>query len=161
MSKSLRPGRLAAIAIAMLTIAALGVAGCGSSSKSKSKSKTTTAPAITKAAFVSKANAICTKGNKVTNAAGAKLGKHPTKAQLTAYAKTVAVPSIQLQISAVKALGAPSGDEATVNKMVTLAQADLNKLKSNPALLTGKIDQFADFAKIAHPYGLKACDKNS
>jgi hypothetical protein len=156
MKKSLRLGRLA-VAMAVLAIAAMAAAGCGSSSKSK----TTTAPAITKAAFVSKANAICTKGNKATNAAGAKLGKNPTKAQLTAYAKTVAVPSIQLQITSVKALGAPSGDEATVKKMLTLAQADLNKLKSNPALLNGKTDAFADFAKIAHPYGLKACDKNS
>jgi hypothetical protein len=158
MKKSLRLGTLA-VAMAVLAIAAMAAAGCGSSSKSKSK--TTTTPAITKAAFVSKANAICTKGNKATNAGGAKLGKKPTKAQFTAFVKGTIVPSIQQQITAIEALGAPSGDEATVKKFLALAQADLNKVKSNPGLFSGKGDPFADFAKVAHPYGLKDCDSNS
>ncbi len=42
--------------------------------------------------------------------------------------------------------------------MLNLAQADLNKVKSNPLLLTGT--SFADFAKAAHAYGLKACAQN-
>ena len=69
---------------------------------------------------------------------------------------------IQTQIDQVKALGAPSGDEATVSNFLGLAQADLNKLKSDPTILhAGKSDPFADFAKVAHPYGLTACAPNS
>ena len=155
------PGRLARIAIAALLIAALGAAGCGSSSKSSSKSTTKSTPGITKADFLAKGNAICKKGNKVTNAAGSKLGKSPSKAQIIAFVKSTEVPSIQAQITAVRALGAPSGDQATVTKFLDLAQADLNKIKSNPAVVAGKTNQFANFAKIAHPYGLKACARNS
>ncbi len=124
--------------------------GCGSSSK----------PAISKTAFLSKANAICAHGNSVTNAAGAKLGTNPTQAQVTAVVKTEFVPSIQGSINSIRALGAPSGDQATVTNMLNVAQADLNKVKSNPLLLASNSSPFADFAKVAHPYGLTDCAKS-
>jgi hypothetical protein len=47
------------------------------------------------------------------------------------------------------------------SNILNVAQADLNKVKSNPAVLTGKTSPFADFAKIAHPYGLTACAQNA
>lgn len=153
------PSRLTGMAIAATLIAGLGAAGCGSDSKSTSSSTSTTA--ITKAEFLAKANAICTKGNKQTDAAGAKLGENPSPAQITAVVKNTDVPAIQTQIDGIRALGAPSGDEATVTNLLNLAQADLNKVKSNPALLAGESDPFADFAKIAHPYGLEACDPST
>lgn len=134
----------------------IGAAGCGSSD-----STDTTTTAITKSAFVAQANAICTKGNKVQSAAGAKLGKNPSQAQFTAYTKDTVIPNIQGQIDSVRALGAPAGDEATVSHMLDLAQADLNKIKADPTLLQDNSDQFANFAKIAHPYGLTACDPNN
>ncbi len=143
-------GRLALVAL--VAVACLGtIVGCGSSSK----------PAITKTAFVSRANAICTQSNRVTNAAGAKLGKSPTQAQVIGVVKTEFVPSIQSSINSIRALGAPSGDQAKVTNMLNLAQADLNKVKSNPLLLVGNSSPFADFAKVAHPYGLTDCAEGS
>ena len=140
------PSRLTLVALA--AVASVGtIVGCGSSSK----------PAISKTAFLTKANAICTQGNRVTNAAGAKLGKNPTQAQVIAVVKTEFIPSIQGSINSIRALGAPSGDQAKVTNMLNLAQADLNKVKSNPLLLVGSGSAFADFAKVAHPYGLTAC----
>lgn len=144
------PRRLTLVAsVAVVSVGTL--VGCGSSSK----------PAITKTAFLSKANAICTQGNRVTNAAGAKLGNSPTRAQIVGVVETQFVPSIQGSISSIRALGAPSGDQAKVTSMLNLAQADLNKVKSNPLLLVGNSTPFADFAKVAHPYGLTECAKTS
>ena len=73
--------------------------------------------------------------------------------------KGIYVPSIQAQITAIKALGVPSGEETTVTNMLGLAQADLEKIKADPALIA--TDAFADFAKVAHPYGLTACAPTS
>jgi hypothetical protein len=152
-----RPSRLTWVAIAATLIVGLSAAGCGSSSKSTSKSTT----AITKPEFLAKANAICTQGNAQNQAVVAKLGKSPTPAQVTASVKSATIPGIQAQINRVRALGAPSGDKAKVTNMLNLAQADLNKVKSNPALLQGNSSPFADFAKIAHPYGLTACARGA
>jgi hypothetical protein len=41
----------------------------------------------------------------------------------------------QTQIDGLRALAAPSSDQATVVNMLDTAQTDLNKIKSNPALL--------------------------
>ncbi len=138
-------------------LAGLLAAGCGSDS-SKSTSTTASTPTITKTAFVTKANAICAAGNKVVNAANSKLGQNPTRPQVLAVVRSVDIPSIQGQITAIRALGVPSGDEATVSKFLGLAQTDLDKVKANPLLLTSDTDPFADFAKVAHPYGLTQCD---
>jgi hypothetical protein len=68
------------------------------------------------------------------------------------------VPIIQGQIDALRAVGAPSGDEATVTKILAAAQKGLNTVKSNPALLAGGgADSFGSFRKLAYPYGLTAC----
>lgn len=152
------PRRSKATAIAAMVIAALAVAGCGSSSSSS-----TSSAAITKAAFLAKGNAICANNSKHNQLTIAKLGNQPSKAQVTSYVTKTFVPGIQSVLDGIRALGAPSGDQATVTNMLNLAQTDLNKIKSNPTLLlTGKANQtFANFAKIAHPYGLKDCAKKA
>jgi hypothetical protein len=43
--------------------------------------------------------------------------------------------------------------------MLKLAEADLSKLKRNPALVN--TDVFGSFARVAHPYGLTACAATS
>jgi hypothetical protein len=138
----------------------LVVAGCGSSS-SKSKSSTAT-PTLTKAEFLKKGNAICKKGNQQINRAGNKAfpkskGK-PTQAQLKKFATDTLIPSVQSQISGVKALGAPKGDEAKVKAIITTAQAALDKGKKDPTVLvSNKRDPFAKSNKLTKAYGLKAC----
>jgi hypothetical protein len=155
--QSPRPARLRRVAVAGALIATLGAAGCGSSG---SKSTTTaTVPAITKAELVAKANAICTTGNGPILAAGAKLAAHPSPAQVVAAVQSTYVPSIEAQIRAIKALGVPPGEQATITKMLKLAEADLDKLKRNPALVG--TDVFGGFARVAHPYGLTACAPTS
>lgn len=142
--------------LAAMLIVGLAAAGCGSSSSSSSSTST---PALTKAEFLVKGNAICTAGNKTLNAAQTKAfgNKQPSKAQLTSFAKTSFAPIIQGQIDAIRALAAPSGDETTVTKMLDSAQTGLNTVKSKPAVLAGGPDSFANFRKLAHPYGLTVC----
>ena len=150
------PGRLGRMAIAGMLMVGLAAVGCGgSSSNTSSNTKSTATVAITKAEFVAKANAICSRADPVLSAAGAKLASRPNKAQIAALVKRTYVPSIEAQITGIRALGTPPGDQATVTSMLRLVQADLNKLKSNPTLVA--TDVFADFAKLAHPYGLTAC----
>jgi hypothetical protein len=146
------------LAIAAVLIAGVGVAGCGSSSTSAGKASTS-APVITKAEFVAKANAICGKADPVLSAAGAKLETQPPKAEIAAVVRETYVPSIQAQIAGIRALGVPSGQQSSVARMLALAQTDLNKIRSNPALVA--TDVFRDFADVAHPYGLTACAPTS
>jgi hypothetical protein len=147
-----RHGRRCGIATVVLVIVAVGVAGCGEGSASK---KTTAAVAITKAEFVAKANAICGVADPALSAAQLALASHPNAATVAAAVKHTYVPSIEAQIKGIRALGTPPGDEVPVQRMLALVQRDLNRIKSNPTLITTNV--FGDFAKVAHPYGLTAC----
>jgi hypothetical protein len=148
--------RSAAIAIAVTVIAPLAAAGCGSSSKS-TVSSTSSAP-ITKAAFVAKADAICTKARKQQNAARAKFGKNPTQAQFRSYVKSTVIPSAQARINAIRAVGEPAGDQATITHILNVAQSDVNKVKSNVTLfVTSNKNPFANIKKLFYSYGLKVC----
>jgi hypothetical protein len=152
--------RVGWIAIAALLVAGVALGGCGgSSSSSSTKSTATAAAAITKAQLVAKANAICTTGNGPIVAAGAQLASHPSRAQVVAIVEHVYVPSIESQLTSIKALGVPAGEEAVVARMLKLAEADLAKLRRNPALVA--TDVFGPFARLAHPYGLVACAPTS
>jgi hypothetical protein len=152
-------GRLAAVAIAATLSVGLVAVGCGGTGKSKTAS--TSARAVAKREFLAKANAICTRGNEQARAAAAKLSKNSTPTNVAAVLKSSYVPAIQAQIDGIRALGAPSPDQATVTKMLNIAQADLNEVKRNPAVVAGNGSRFADFAKLAHPYGLTACAPNA
>jgi hypothetical protein len=153
--------RRALAAAGTLAVAALALAGCGGGAETTTAAIDSTAAPITKSAFVRKANAICAKGNAENKAAGAKLGAEPSEAQVVAFVKRTEVPAVQAQIDALKALGAPRGDEATVAKMLTLAQAGVNAVKAQPTIVTSGSNVFARFARVAHPYGLTSCSPAS
>jgi hypothetical protein len=152
-----KPGWI--VSIAAVLVAGLAVAGCGSSSSSSSSSTSTVA--ITKAAFLKQGNAICKKGNQQINAEGKKVfskNKKPTQAQMTQFATATLIPNIQAQISGVKALGAPKGDEAQVNAIVVSAQSALDKGKKNPTLLvSNNSNLFKHSNQLTSAYGLTAC----
>jgi hypothetical protein len=152
--------RLSGVAAIGVTVAVgLGGAGCGSSHSSSAATK----PALSKGQFIAQGNAICAHGNQALASAQKTLektiGNHaPTPAQVTAYVNGVFAPLIQSQIDQIRALGAPSGEQAAWAHMLDLAQTELNTVKSNPAATAGgNTHPFANFALLAHRYGLTAC----
>ena len=138
-------------ALVAVLVLALAATGCGSSDK-KTPSK---------AEFLKKGNAICTKGNKEIEAAGRKLftsQKRPPRAKMLAFAKDTILPSVQRQVDQIRALGAPKGDEKKVKAIVDAAQAGIDKAKKNPLLLTQQGEgPFKQADTLARAYGLKVC----
>lgn len=151
--------KLTAITPVAATLAlGLVIMGCGSSKSTTTTSATTAA--LSKTQFIAQGNAICARGNQSLNAADKALGNQPSKAQITTFVTASFTPNIQSQIDGLRALGAPSSEQATVSNMLNVAQTDLNKIKSNPALLASGAG-FTEFAHLAHPYGLTACAAGS
>jgi hypothetical protein len=142
---------------ALLLLAGLVLCGCGSSSSSSS----TTTAAISKAEFLKKANTVCKKGNQKINKVDKSIfetNKKPTKAQEMQFATGTLIPGIQEELDGIKALGAPKGDEAKVNQIVTTAQDTLDKIKNDPTILfTSSTDPFKAANKLSNAYGLTVC----
>jgi hypothetical protein len=146
------------LALAAILIAGLVAAGCGSSNENSSSST----PTPTKAEFLKKGNAICKKGNQQIGKSARTLfpnkGAKPTKAELTKFANDTLIPSVQSQINQIRSLGAPAGDKAQVNAIVSSAQSALNKGKKDPILLTSNgPGPFKKANQLANSYGLTVC----
>ena len=150
------------LAVAAILIVGLVLVACGSSNDN---STTSTTAALSKAAFLKQGNAICKKGNQQINqTANQTFTKKkypngpPPKSVQTKFATDTVIPNIQTQIDGVKALGAPTGDEAKVKAIVVSAQAALDKAKADPTILfKNSTDPFAKSNKLTNAYGLTAC----
>ncbi len=105
---------------------------------------------------------ICKKGNQQIERAAEqqfpKSGGKPSQAEQVKFANQTVIPNVQGQIDKIKKLGAPEGDEATVETIVSEAQAALDEAKKDPTVLTSNgPDPFAKANKFANAYGLTAC----
>jgi hypothetical protein len=134
-------------------VLALAAAGCGGSSDDNAPSK---------AEFARKANAICAKGNRTIDAAAKRTfttKATPPVSKQIAFVKKDALPSVEKQVSDIRALTPPKGDEDRVNAILDAADQAIAKTRKDPLLATqeGKKDPFAPANKLARQYGLKTC----
>jgi hypothetical protein len=132
----------------------LVAAGCGDDSSTT---------ALTKAEFVQRGNAICKAGNEEIDREFEKFAedhklaqnKPPTSAQLEEAAEEFLLPSVSRQIDEVRALGAPEGQEETVEAFLDNAEAEVETIEEDPGKLNE--DAFAAVNKEARALGLTAC----
>jgi hypothetical protein len=138
-----------------VTVVALIVAGCGGGDDNSD----TTTVSLTKAEWIAKADAICQQGNQeIGQAAQQQFGNQkPTADEVKQFGVGTALPNTQTQVDKIRALGAPSGDEDEVNKILDTVQADIDKAKS-----AGDVEDstFADGNALAKQYGLKVCGQD-
>jgi len=151
-----RARRLRSATAAAVLVLGVAVAGCGSSGSTTTAAKAASVPAgIPRSEFIAKVNAICAKDDPLLSEATAKLAALRSKVEVAAIVRSTYVPAVQSQIAQISVLGSPAGEQARVVAMLKLVQADLAKLQRDPMLVN--TDVFADFAKVAHPYGLTSC----
>ena len=149
------------LAVAAILTVGLVLVACGSSNNNS----TSTTAALTKAQFDKQGNAICKKGNQQINKVGNQTftkkkypNGPPPKSVQVKFATDTVIPSVQTQIDGIKALGAPKGDEAKVNTIVTSAQGALDQAKKDPTvLLQNGPGPFKATNKLAKAYGLTVC----
>lgn len=147
-------GGISAGACAAAIVLALTAAGCGSSDDSSGDDS------ITKAEFVTQANAICAESNKSINAAekDAFSGGQPTQADVENFVNDTVIPEVESQITDIRALEVPDGEEDQINAILDAAESGLEEAKSDPAAMAGnQTDPFAEANKLAGEYGMTEC----
>jgi len=147
--------RVLFLLIAMMALSASVIAGCGGGDDSSSGDVTTEA-------YITKADAICTKGDE-ENAAAVKAAfgnQQPTEEEATAYMTDDLVPALETQLEDLRALTPPEGDADTVNEIYDGLEDALNKIKDDPKTALTSEDPFADVTAEAEAYGFKSCGVN-
>ncbi len=147
------------------TSAANEISGKSAQGKGESSSgKAVPAGDLSKSAFVKQANAICEEGKKQSlEKMGAYVKEHKGSSE-TANLKligeairTVFIPQIQDQIDAIRVLGAPAGDEAQVEGILTALEENAEAALDSSGTSAALGQSFKSSAELAHEYGLDGC----
>ncbi|CAB4700167.1 unannotated protein [freshwater metagenome] len=138
----------------MLTLGA-----CGGSDDSSDDSSTdaasgsTDAGSISKADFIEQADAICEAGDDATD----ELPDPTTEEVAIDLIVSDIVPSIRGQISDIRDLGFPEGDEELLDGILTDAEDLLDQIEADPAAFLTADSPFADTNAALTEYGITEC----
>ncbi len=140
-------------AIAVALLAAGAGAGCGGDDEEP----------LSKAEYIEQGDAICAKaqeeGEKQVEEMFGDLGadEEPSEEQLTTLVEDVIKPNTEGQLSDLRDLAPPEGDEDTLNGIYDGVEEGLAQIEDDPKILLGDEDPFAAPSEEAADYGFKEC----
>ena len=114
--------------------------------------------AVSKDAYIDKADAICTKTQKKTDAIVEAAGFSPTDAEARVRADKV-VALAQAEVVKLRALTPPSADAKKVAKVYDAIDAGWAAVADDPELLTKEPGPLAKATKLASAYGFEVCGR--
>ena len=156
---------LVAVVMGVVLLAGCGgIDGDSQATDSTTKIVVTTNPDLTKAELIKEGDAICEETDK-TQEVGLKayLKKNPqgqsNKAEQGKMVLAVGLPPIQQEVEELAELGAPPGDEATVQAIVGGIEKAVEEGEKDPTSLLGAANNpFTGVSKLATEYGFKECN---
>jgi hypothetical protein len=149
------------LAGAMTTLLVAGLAaGCGGGDQGDAGR-----PALTKAAFITRADAICKATTDSIDAAGAKLRSAGAKtgtipiAQVVTFLKNSSLPAYDRMVVDLRKLAPPKDDRQAIGGFVASLAGAVEAAKANPDKYARRTtaDPFDDANKRARAYGMKVC----
>jgi hypothetical protein len=143
-----------------VTAIGLIAAGCGSdgnddSSSSTSGTGTDTTASLSKAEWITQADAICKASSDAIQAGSP--GNGATADEVDAFVTDTVVPDLQKPLDDITALGDPTEGADQASAIIDEAQTALDQLKADPTLLRQNRDTFAEANADAKAFGLKEC----
>jgi len=138
---------------------AIALAGCGGGDD---ETTTTTAPEpLTRAEFVRQADQICLSGDSRIEAAGDDLlaaGRKPSPAEVRRIALRIVVPGLEAEVRAIRALGAPPGDEPQVERILRATERGIAQIEADPeGAIEGPTPGLLEAGRLARRYGSEEC----
>jgi len=134
----------------------LSVSGCGGGNEP--------AP-LTKAAFIRRADAICTKADerfqllyeRYVRRTKLDLAKKRTTAIWREIVQQAFAPSVDGELAELGDLGAPKGDGATVRAILAARRRGLREVEANPDDMVNTEEEFKRSHALAQAFGLEVC----
>jgi hypothetical protein len=153
--------------LGLALMAALIAAGCGGGGGDSGDGSTTTG-LLSKDEFIKQADQICSEGDAATQTefqrAFPNQQSPPTGDQIAQVAR-IAGQGVKDEITKIRALGAPAGDEAAVNSFLDAADSGADQIIAHPEQLQSSGQEpNSDIAKAdqeARAYGLQVCGQSN
>jgi hypothetical protein len=137
------------------------LAGCGGGGDDAVTQATTAAPALTKPEFIRQADQICLSGDSRIEAAADDLlagSGEPPPAEVRRIALRIVVPGLESEVRAIRALGAPAGDESEVERILSATQRGIAQIEADPeSAVAGAPPALRQAGRLARRYGSSEC----
>lgn len=150
--------RLSAIVVAFSALGTFGA--CGDGGEGDRYPAGVTQP-LSKVEFLREADRICRSSESRIEAAadGLLAGRgRPDPAEVKQVALAVAVPALETEVRAIRALGAPSGDSGEVEAILAATERGVAEIKADPAALAdGPPAALRRAQRLAEQYGSTQC----
>ena len=148
-----RTGLAAGLALAAL-------AGCGGDDENDDFSPVVAEP-LSKIEFLSEADSICFASESQIEAAADDLVTGPGRpdpAEVERVAISIVVPALESEVRAIRAIGAPEGDEREVEAILAATQDGIEAIEADPrGLLDGVPADLRRAERLAAAYGSQQC----
>jgi len=146
---------------ALAVIATVALSGCGGEDTATRYPAGVSRP-IAKNRFLAEADRICASTNARVEAAGDDLvtgREDPPPAEVRRVVLGVAVPALEAEVRAIRALGAPAGDDDEVEGIIAATEEGIEQVRADPV---GVVDRgpppaFRRAARLARAYGSQEC----
>jgi hypothetical protein len=147
------PARLAVFAL-------LALAGCGGGESDDGYAPGVSRP-LDKVQFLAEADRICHSTNAQIEAAADDLvgGRHdPPPAQVRRVVLAVAIPALEAEVRAIRAIGVPAGDAKEVDAIIAATERGIAELRADPAIaVNGAPPGLRAAARLSRAYGSQEC----
>ncbi len=148
----------AGLGVPLLLVAVL--AGCGGGDEEAGFSPVVSEP-LSKAEFLRQADEICLSSESRIEAAADDLVSAPgglDPKAVSDVAINIAVPALEAEADAIEALGAPEGDEAEVEAIITATRRGIAQIEADPEALGRRPPTGLRKAQdLAEAYGSREC----
>ena len=143
---------------AVLAFVVAALIGCGGDSS--------TSNTLTKAEFIKQADAMCRQAENQKNKDVEAAFDNPKKSGISQegakgddeLVNEVALPPLRKMTEELSELGAPEGQEETVEAMIAAMEAEIEKIGANPEkAIRGEVGLFEEADRLAKKLGLETC----
>ena len=146
----------------LAALAALALVGCGGGESDDDVFPPGVARPLDKVEFLAEADRICHSTNARIEAAADDLAASPTDptpAEVRQVVIGVAIPALEAEVRAIRAIGAPTGDEREVAAILAATEEGIEQIRADPAVvLEGPPPALRRAGRLAREYGSAECD---
>jgi hypothetical protein len=136
-------------------------AGCGGGDDSTTFPAGVSRP-LDKVEFLAEAERICASTKARIEAAADDLagGRHdPPPAEVRRVVIAVAIPALESEVRAIRAIGVPAGDARKVGAIVAATERGIDQIRADPeAVVNGAPPALRKAGRLARAYGSAECD---
>jgi hypothetical protein len=136
------------------------VAGCGGGDADQGFAPGVSQP-IAKVAFLVEADRICHSTNARVEAAADDLvstGHDPPPAQVRRVVIGVAIPALEAEVRAIRALGSPTGDAREVGAIIDATERGIAEIRADPVTVLDRPPPgLRQAGRLARAYGSREC----